>query len=168
MQWSIIFLCSLSLVNAVNQRPEVYGLSISSNGKLVASTLQAKTIYKSVKDDNDLLEQVLKLSQNSQTAIGVRRFVEIASEHAADVVNVCVGLKSALEEAGSGSSVSSLKQACDSRETLSDALDYWRENEDFIRKNIPTAAEYLGASIRPAIEFCVSDLFAISACYRVS
>jgi hypothetical protein len=94
--------------------------------------------------------------------------VEIASEHAADVVNVCVGLKSALEEAGSGSSVSSLKQACDSRETLSDALDYWRENEDFIRKNIPTAAEYLGASIRPAIEFCVSDLFAISACYRVS
>jgi hypothetical protein len=199
MKCSIIFLCSLSLLEAdtpitmqgadtsiITQGPIITlgpitmvradppismaaSLSISLNGKLIASTLQAKTIYRSVKDDYNLLDAVLKLSENPLTAVGVKRYVEKASEHAEDVANICFGMKNVLIEAEIATwSAQALKQACDSREELSDALDYWRENEDFIRTNIPTAVEYIATYSKPAIESCVSDLSEIPICNMVS
>jgi hypothetical protein len=166
MRISILLLCCLSLLDAAIPVTINYSITLSFNGKLVASTLQAQTAYQSVKEDNNLLEQALKLSGNPQATVGVKRFVEKASEHAADVADVCLGLKNVLMEVESATDWSSIvgnvKQACDSREALNTALNYWSENEDFISENIPTAVEYLDSSRRPVIESCVSALSTIS------
>ena len=98
--------------------------------------------------------------------------MENSSKHAAYVAHVCLGLKGVLlgvESATDWYSIAgNVKQACDSREALSTALDYWRETEDFITTNIPSAVEYLDSSRRPVIESCVSELSTISVCRRVS
>ena len=171
MRCSILLVSCLSLLEAYSPAVQ-YGLGISLNGKLSASTLQAQTVLQSVKDDNGLLDKALELSRNPQTAVGVKRFVELASEHATSVATVCSGLKSVLKEADSApdwsSIVASVKQACDSRDELSIALDYWRENSDFIIKNIPSGVQYLDTSCRIAIESCVSELSTLSACRKAS
>ena len=171
MKCSIMFLCCFSLLEAVTP---VYkaSLSISLNGKLIGYTLHAKTVYQNVKDDNGLLGKVLELSQNPKTAVGVKRFVEIASEHAASVATGCSGLKSVLKEAENVNDWSSIeanvKQACDSREALSSAFNYWCKTEDFITTNIPSAVEYLDTSLRAEIEPCVLDLSTMPVCDKAS